>query len=195
MIQLQPYIQRVVNDLALPDDAELSTAFAELLEGMAVLTNEEDAVGLRDLQSQLFMCLFQDFGLTSRAFTVEMGLKTLLKLSGKDFPPKHFLLFLHELLPSQARNQLDYSHRLFGRPDDFPEQVTFIPSVQETFRMFDNMYTRIRYRPEIISDEPMLTAWYNLEAVSQSLLFTVFTHKSNRDMRHAALADIVDGNE
>ena len=39
--QLQPYIEHMVNELAPPGEAELSSAFADLLDGMAILTNED----------------------------------------------------------------------------------------------------------------------------------------------------------
>lgn len=190
LMQLQPYVEQVVRGFAPHDKAELSTPFADLMDGMAIISNEERGPDLRALQIDLMMCLFQDFGIASRAFTAEMGLKSLLKLSGKAVPHKHFLGQLFELLPSQPKNQLDYAHRLLGRPEEFPNEIIYIPSIQEIFNLYDNIYTQIRYRAQVVAEAPMLSAWYNLACASESLSFTILSHKSNLDMRHAVLADI-----
>lgn len=89
--ELQPYLERAMHGLAPHDEAELSTDFAEPLEDMIVLSNDDGESDLRSLQSELFMCMFQDIGLVSRAFTVEIGLKALLKLSDQSFPNRHKL--------------------------------------------------------------------------------------------------------
>ena len=190
LMLLQPYLESAINALAPPTDGDLSTAFAELLDGMALISDSNSGPDLQWMQMETMMIMFQDIGLVSRAFTVEIGLKTVLKLCGTNFPNRHFLLQLFDLLPNIARNQLDYAHRILGKPENFPDKVIYIPSVREVFSQFDNIYTDIRYRPQIVDNGPILSAWYNLEAASHSLLFTICTHKSNLDMRHAAMADI-----
>ena len=149
-----------------------------------------ESLTLRSLQSELFMCMFQDIGLVSRAFTVEIGLKALLKLSDQSFPNRHKLRQLFDLLPPQAQNQLEYTYKRTGRPESFPDQVLFISSVQTVFDQFDNIYTKIRYRPKAVYDGPMLSAWFNLDAAIRAIQFAILTHKSNMDMRHAMSIEV-----
>ena len=136
------------------------------------------------------MCMFQDIGLVSRAFTVEVGLKAVLSLAGQKFPNRHLLLQLFDLLDQIPKNQLDFAHRRLGKPEEFPDRVLYIPDIRAIFNQFDNIYTEIRYRPNLVDDGPIMSAWWNLDAAAHSILLTILSHKSNLDMIHPTTIDI-----
>lgn len=194
-MEAQQHIEAMILSLAPAEEGTITESYASKLNNMVMLGNSVDAPDLELRQSQLMMCLYQDVGLVARAFMVEIGMKALLTLSGQEVKRRHKLSQLYDLLHPIARCQLGIAYQRVGDIPPLPDRVIRIPSIQTVFSTYDNLYTDIRYRPELVDEGPILSAWFHLNSTATSILFSILTHKSNEDMRHAYALSIDDGVE
>lgn len=190
LMEAQPLIESLVLGLVPAEDGTLSENYASSLNQMVMLGNLEEAPDLQLRQSQLMMCLYQDVGLVARAFMVEIGMKALLRMCGQPIKRWHKLAQLYDLLHPIARQQLDVAYRKVEDVPPLPNEVVRIGSLKAILSTYDNLYTEIRYRPTLIGEGPILSAWFHLKIAANTILFTILTHRSNLAMRHSYLAAV-----
>ncbi len=175
----QPHIEQMILGLALPREADLSEDYATHLDETVVFSSSEAPPDMRRMQEELMLSVYQDVGLTSKTFNSEIGIKAILALAGIEPPHRHRLHELFTLTPPVPRNELERAYRLLGPSFEFPKRVVSLPSLASIFEANDNLYTDIRYRPTIIGQGAIISAWYNLDAALECIQWVIMKHKSN----------------
>ncbi len=192
LMEVQPHIEAMVLSLARSEEGTLTESYASKVNEMVMLGNDDDVPDLELRQSQIMMCLYQDVGLVARAFMVEIGMKALLRLCGQEIKRRHQLSQLYDLVHPVARQQLSLAYQLVGHIPPLPDQIVRLPSIKVIFSTYDNLYTTIRYRPQLVDKGPIVSAWFHLDSAAHTILFALLTHKSNSDMRHGHSISIED---
>ena len=185
LVEVQPHIEAMVLSLAPSEEGTLAESYASKVNEMVLLGNQDEAPDLEFRQTQLMMCVYQDVGLVARAFMVEIGMKALLSLCGQRIKRLHRLSQLYDSLHPIAQRQLAVAYQRVENVPPLPDEIVRIPSIEAIFSTYDNLYTKTRYRPELVDKGPILSAWFHLNSAANTILFALLTHKSNMDMRHA----------
>ena len=162
LMEVQPHIETMVLSLAPSEEGTLTESYASKVNEMVMLGNDDDVPDLEFRQSQLMMCLYQDVGLVARAFMVEIGMKALLSLCGQKVKHWHKLTQLYDLLHPIAQQQLKAAYQRVKDIPPLPDQIVRISSIDAVLSTYDNLYTEIRYRPQLVDEGPILSAWFHL---------------------------------
>ena len=194
LMEAQPHIQSLLMSLVTEDKGAITESYAKSLDDMVVVGNVNSAPDLELRQAQQAMSLYQDIGLVSKAFTVEIGLKALLSLCGQEIKRWHLLLQLYDLLHPVAQGRLTSLYPLVEESFEVPRRVPRMPSIQSIFSTYNQMYTQIRYRSQLLKEGPILSAWFHLDLAANTILLALLSHRSNIDMKYAFSASVEQSN-
>ena len=185
LMEAQPHIETMFASLAPGQEGTLSNEYASKLDDMVMLGSHDDGPGLELRQRQQMMCLYQDIGLVAKAFTVEVGMKALLSVCGQEIRRRHRLAQLFDALNPVARRQLTAVYPRAEKSFSLPNEILRVHSIHAILKTYDNLYTEIRYRSQLVDTGPILSAWFHLDIAAHTIGLALLTHKSNADMRYA----------